>query len=220
MLSGVRPLATASCRNPSLAATRNVCQRCDATCIMQLTIVVNPGFECLTPSITGRPAMDEQRFDRVAKQLGQWGGSRRRALQVAGAVLANAGLQPTAFLAAAVSRAKRRCRRKGGHYLAQGTCHCVPTCSGNEPDEFLCRSDACYCYPTVEMTGFCTSITGSFTEAGCQTSAECENQTRRCVMVGFPSPAICTACPCDTTQACIDGFCRSTHCADPCPEGG
>jgi hypothetical protein len=163
--------------------------------------------------------MEEQWFDRVAKLVGQWGGSRRQALKVVGVVLAGAGL-PAVFPKTGAAGAKKRCRRKDGHYLSKGTCHCAPTCRGNDPDRFHCRSDNCYCYETVERTGFCMLIAGSITEPGCNTSAECEDQTRRCVMTGFPTPTICTACPCGTGQACVDGVCRHTHCVAPCPEGG
>jgi hypothetical protein len=165
--------------------------------------------------------MEEQRFDTFAKDIGSSVGTRRRALQVVGAALASAGL-PAVFPESAAAGARKRCRRKGGRYVSKGTCHCAPTCSDKDPlpDDFHCRSDNCYCYETVEKTGFCMLISGSITEPGCNTSAECEDQTRRCVMTGFPTPTICTACPCDTTQACIDEVCRHTHCVAPCPDGG
>jgi hypothetical protein len=185
---------------------------------MHLAAVDKRSFECLARRDAGRSAMEEQWFDTVVKHLGQWGGSRRRALQAA-AVLAGAGL-PALLPETGTAGARKRCRRNGGHYLSKGTCNCAPTCSGNDPDRFHCRSDNCTCFETVERTGFCMLIAGSITEAGCHTSAECEDQTRRCVMTGFPTPTICTACPCSATQACIDGVCRNTHCVAPCPEGG
>jgi hypothetical protein len=169
--------------------------------------------------------MGDHLVDDLAKALTDGTGSRKQILKVVGAVIVAAvvpSLDPP--LAAAGTRAQKRCRRKRGLYLSKGTCHCAPKCVGNNPDKFHCRSDACYCYETVDpppdKVGFCASIAGNYSEPGCQTSAECEDQTRRCVMTGFPTPSICTACPCGTGQACIDGVCRHTHCVPPCPEGG
>jgi hypothetical protein len=161
--------------------------------------------------------MEEQWFDRIAKRLGQRGGSRRWALQLAGAVLAGAGLAALLPETGAAG-AKKRCRRKGGLYMSHGTCQCAPTCVGNDPTKFHCRSDACNCYQTLEGDGFCASIAGSYTEPGCNSTSECKDAGKRCVPVLFPSN--CPPCPCGAGQACIDGVCRSTYCVPPCPEGG
>jgi hypothetical protein len=189
---------------------------------MQLAAVDSRGFECLTRRHAGRSAMEEQWFDRVAKCLGQRGGSRRWALQMVGAALTGAGL-PAVLPETGAAGARKRCRRKGGRYLSMGTCHCAPTCGDRDPlpDDFHCRSDACYCFQTLEKTGFCAWIAGSITQAGCNSTSECKEPGTRCVMTGFPSD--CRACPavtCDTGEACVDGFCRDTHCMFPCPEGG
>ena len=99
--------------------------------------------------------MDSKTFDGIAKSLNN-SFSRRRAMQsVLGGAIAAAGVPLLAPRPAeAGSRAKKRCRNKGGVYVEKGTCHCTSagcnlTCHGN-PD--------CHCYETTEGRGFCAGV--------------------------------------------------------------
>lgn len=111
--------------------------------------------------------MDSKTFDAFAKSLNN-SLSRRRAMQgVLGGAIAAAGMPLLAPRSAgAGSRAKKRCRNKGGVYVEKGTCHCASngcnlTCHGN-PD--------CHCYETTEGRGFCAGIGHT---KDCTTTADC-----------------------------------------------
>lgn len=160
--------------------------------------------------------MGDHVVDDLAKALTDKPISRKRALGVVGSGLV-AGLIPM-LARPAEANAKKRCRRKGGVLLSHGTCRCAAKCGITDPYKFYCGGgDSCVCRETVEKTGFCSSITGNYSDAGCHSSAEC-NEGKRCVMVDFPSTCPAgPACPCDATQACIDGVCRHTNCVPPCP---
>ena len=158
--------------------------------------------------------------DDLAKALTDGTVSRKQMLTVArGFILVAVAPSLVPPLTEAGSRARKRCRRKGGVLLLlpHGTCRCAANCGITDPQRFYCGGGtSCYCRQTVEKTGFCSSITGNYSEPGCHTSAEC-NEGKRCIMTDFPT--ICPAgpaCPCDATQACIDGFCRHTYCVPPC----
>jgi len=169
--------------------------------------------------------MGDHVVDYFAKALADATGSRKQMLKVVGGVILAAvvpSLDPP--LGAAGTRAQKRCRRKHGLYLSKGTCHCAPKCVGNDPDKFHCRSDACFCYETVDpppdKVGFCASITGNYSQPGCRSTSECKEPGTRCVPVLFPTN--CPACPpatCASGQACINGVCKYTYCVPPCAEG-
>jgi hypothetical protein len=161
--------------------------------------------------------MGDHVVDDLAKALTDRNISRKRALGLARSGLL-AVLIPTLTPRPAEADAKRRCRRKGGVLLSHGTCRCAAKCGITDPHKFYCGGgNSCTCRESVEKTGFCSSITGSYSDAGCHSSAEC-NEGKRCIMVDFPSTCPAgPACPCDATQACIDGICRHTYCVPPCP---
>jgi hypothetical protein len=106
--------------------------------------------------------------DDLARTLAQETVSRKRALTVLGGAIAAAvapALAPQQ--ARAGGKARKRCRNKGGVYMAKGTCHCASdgcnlTCHGN-PD--------CHCYETVEGRGFCAGVGST---GGCNTTADCQ----------------------------------------------
>jgi hypothetical protein len=113
--------------------------------------------------------MDSKTFDGIAKSLNN-SFSRRRAMQgvLGGAVLAAVAPSLVPRPAEAGSRAKKRCRNKGGVYMEKGTCHCTSTgcnltCHGN-PD--------CHCYETTEGRGFCA---GYGHTKDCTTTADCQS---------------------------------------------
>ena len=112
--------------------------------------------------------MDSKTFDAVAKSLSN-SLSRRRAIQgvLGGAVLAAVAPSLMPRPAEAGSRAKKRCRNKGGVYVEKGTCRCTSTgcnltCHGN-PD--------CHCYETTEGRGFCAGVGNT---GDCTTTADCK----------------------------------------------
>jgi hypothetical protein len=161
--------------------------------------------------------MQESWFDRVAKQLGERSGSRRRALQVVGATLAGAGLLPAVFPEAAAGGARKRCRRKGGFYLAKGNCHCTKTC-GTSISDFHCHQNSeCYCSETIGGTGFC-GLLGTFT--ACTSDEQCPAGERCIVRLDCTASGGACESPVDCggpNDVCVRGQCMHTLCAAPCP---
>jgi hypothetical protein len=165
--------------------------------------------------------MEEQRFDALAKTVGDGAGSRRRALQAMGAALASAGLLSRVSGEADAGSAKTRCKQKHGVYLAQGECHCAWTNPAYE-DAFPCNGNAtCRCMKAATGRGFCAQPDGINSDG--------------CVCNGCPAGKMCVVDPgvfgygqpCTTTMECrnmgltladcINGRCESTTCQDPCP---
>jgi hypothetical protein len=192
----------------------------DAAWIMVLTAVERKGFEDRTRRKARRPEMQEPWFHRVAKQLGERSGSRRRALQVLVAALAGAGLVPAVFPEAAAGGARQRCRRRGGHPVP-GPCRCALTCDSTDLVKYGCSSlPDCACRETAEGSGFCGWEAGS--KMGCSSSAECDAAAgeqcvinRRCNGSG----GRCTTpkdCP-TAAHGCVNGTCQIAHCFTPCP---
>jgi hypothetical protein len=106
--------------------------------------------------------------DDLARTLAHGTVSRKRALTVLGGAIA-AAVAPslTPRQAKAGGKASKRCRRKGGVYLTEGTCRCASgycdlTCHGNP---------VCHCYETVEGQGFCA---GAGNTGDCTTTADCQ----------------------------------------------
>ena len=160
--------------------------------------------------------MDGRRVDEIARSLAGEA-SRRGALKAAGLTLLAAvvpALVPDPVHAA--NRAKRRCLKKTGFYLAQGACHCANTCKTEV--NFTCQgNDACFCAETSEGKGAC--VLQGATATACSSSSECAPNTicariRNCPESGG---ACDETTPCPTNNACLNGHCQRTFCFNPCP---
>jgi hypothetical protein len=167
--------------------------------------------------------MGEQFFDDLARGLDEGTISRGRALKLAGGALLGA-VVPSLFPreAEAISRARRRCRRKGGVYLSHGDCHCTLHCNSDTSKNFSCNDNqSCPCLEAVEGRGFC-SAGGQGTNFGCTSSGQCSEPGRVCVVVrscpgsgaSCTSDAQCKAIA--SSLACINGTCQQTSCFLPC----
>src|SRR5215217_6227795 len=157
-------------------------------------------------------------FDELARGLDQGTISRGRALRLAGGALL-AAMVPTLFPreAEAISRAKRRCRRKEGIYLSRGECRCAWTSNAGEgATGFACNGNSdCFCTESAEGRGFCT-LGGAVTAMGCSTSAECPTGNT-CTVLRYYGGGSCTIsadCPA-TDEGCIRGTCWLTYCRLP-----
>jgi hypothetical protein len=160
--------------------------------------------------------VDQTRFDSLVRTLSA-GVSRKQALKIIGGVVVLAAPLLLPGSAEAASRARRRCRQKGGAYLSQGECRCAVKCGST--DRFSCRGEAsCFCGESVEGPGACLA-TEPVSSLACTASSQC------------PTDAICVLrrdCPgtggvcsgsgdCLATDACLNGRCQRTACFDPCP---
>jgi hypothetical protein len=143
--------------------------------------------------------------------------SRKGALKIIGGVVTLAATSLLQGSAAAGTRARRRCRRKGGTYLSRGECRCAVACGTTDP--FACRGEAsCFCGETVEGSGACLateplSIGACSTSIGCPMDAKCVLH-RDCPESGGLCEDL-TECP--ANNACIDGRCQRTFCYARCP---
>jgi hypothetical protein len=168
--------------------------------------------------------MSEHFFDELARQLRDGPMSRRRPLiAVAGMALA-AGLPALAPHEAAASRAKKKCKKRGGTWLATADstspCHCAWTCSSTK--EQHCHNTSCDCVETTEEEGFCAG--GSPVSNGCDSSTQCTGDAK-CAILSV-AYGVCGAdvscnstaeCQSKTTMAaCINGKCQITACVPPC----
>ncbi|HET7093058.1 MAG TPA: hypothetical protein VFI22_06265 [Thermomicrobiales bacterium] len=155
--------------------------------------------------------MREPRFDDLVQRFSRDVGSRRRALALAAALLGAATAAPIRVEAA--SRKKKRCRKRGGHFLRKGECRCASTGAA----QFCHGETNCYCWETVAGKGFC-GLLGEF--SGCEADADCPaGQTcvvergttacdESCLIVADCGGGNC---------GCISGECLPTLCAAPCP---
>jgi hypothetical protein len=105
--------------------------------------------------------------DDLARTLTQGTVSRKRVLTVLGGAIAAATAPALAPRPAKAGGAKKRCRKKGGVYMAKGTCSCASdgcnlTCHDN-PD--------CHCYETVEGRGFCAGVGST---GDCNSTSNCQ----------------------------------------------
>jgi hypothetical protein len=105
--------------------------------------------------------------DDLARTLTQGTVSRKRVLTVLGGAIAAATAPSLTPQPAKAGGAKKRCRKKGGVYMAKGTCSCASdgcnlTCHGN-PD--------CHCYETVEGRGFCAGVGST---GACNSTSNCQ----------------------------------------------
>jgi hypothetical protein len=168
--------------------------------------------------------MSQHRLDALAKQLSTGSGSRRRALHAVVGTLAAAALPALAPPEVEASRAKRKCAKKGGTWLAtaeaSSPCHCAGTCTSTTAFVFCHRTSGCACVATTEGGGFCASSSGT---NGCTTSTEC-TQGAKCVVIA-EHPNGCGAHSCTSKAdcqgfgagfACINQTCQATECANPC----
>lgn len=177
--------------------------------------------------------MDPNRFDHLTRRLATRSGplgagtpSRRRVLQAVGGVLAAAALPALAPSLTAAKGAKKKCKKKGGSWLAtaDGTspCHCAVTCSSTVVPS--CEGQVnCACAETAEGAGFCAS--GNTPVAfGCASTSDCPAGAT-CVI--FPESVHgCGANNCTSnsecqfnngiTYACLNGTCRATYCVHTC----
>jgi len=163
--------------------------------------------------------MDEARFDELVRSL-RLGATRRRALRLLGrGVLVGAlplALDPDP--AAAISRARKRCRKKKGVFVETGECRCAYTNLSAGADRFPCLNNAsCTCWEAADGTGFCGD--GQRFTVGCATNAQCNNGWTCVVVRGYPGlGTACTASSqCEGESVCIRGECQATWCATPCP---
>jgi hypothetical protein len=153
-------------------------------------------------------------LDAVARRLADVRGSRRRLIAVAAALLA--GGTPAAGRAANRSKVRRRCREHGGVYLRHGACHCGQTCMSATP---CGRHPGCVCRATADGTGFCAGLMeASF---GCSATSDCQSGFTCTVEFGCAAPGLACATGADCHAinpdlGCIDGFCQSTYCSNPC----
>ena len=161
--------------------------------------------------------MEADRFDTLARALTTTRSRRSLGRVLSGGVLASTAMHGRVFDAAAISRAKMRCRHKGGVYQSQGTCHCAVRCD-SDPSHFTCQANAdCACLETAGGNGLCAFSIVPLT--GCSTSADCDGGRTCVVQLGCPDSgtACTTSAECEEFQGCINGKCPLTGCAQPCP---
>ena len=184
-----------------------------------------PATDVLTSRDGKGPTMEDQRFDALAKTVGDGAGSRRRALQMVGAALASAGLLSHFSPEAAAGPAQKRCKHKGGIYLAKGACHCARTCKTPPfTNPMPCNGNPnCQCLQTPIGTGFCgTYVAGLTAEPsdcicdGCLPGAMCAVVPRCAELTDCMTTKECLT-SFGTGHACINGRCEFTSCVVPCP---
>ncbi len=141
--------------------------------------------------------------------------TRKRALAVGAAMLTARAPGGFADNAAAGPNAKRKCRHRGGQFLARGTCHCVSKqpCAGDQ-DMFLCSHGVCQCYRNAEGEGFCGQ--GSAKSSGCSASAECNDGAQCVVSLDCPGGACTTKTDCQSNEGCVNGACQISFCVSAC----
>jgi hypothetical protein len=129
------------------------------------------------------------------------------------------GLPLFAHRADALSRAKRRCRRKQGRFVRRGECRCASTCPTDLAD-FSCQGNKdCACVLAAGGRGFCAGCfvlrNGCSQAPGerCPTGYTCVVNPG-CVAIGV---ACKTSVDCPTASyGCIRGKCEQTRCSPPC----
>jgi hypothetical protein len=160
--------------------------------------------------------MSEPFIDALARAVTRDRVSRKRALQIIGGVIAVAVPSLVPQSVAAGSRAKKRCRNKGGRYLTSGQCRCAYRCGADE-SRFVCGGNPnCRCLEAVDGTGYCGF--GIPTQQECVSDADCGVGPTCVVFRGcIGSGTSCTvSADCTGITACINGTCQNTGCATPC----
>ena len=122
---------------------------------------------------------------------------------------------------ALTSKARRRCRRKGGIPQKKGECHCAVGCN-SDFSQFHCQSATdCICLKKASGGGFCgfvgptEGLQGNPCDennAGCTASTVCVVRSG-CPGSGNPCSSK-TDCP--APMGCVKGRCQVTSCVPPC----